>query len=80
MEGGLQNPAITTDNNPTAAFTLPVGWRPVSTGIYFLTYNNGLTISKVRVSNDGSIKISKLTTNLVANSWTQLTGISYKVG
>lgn len=78
FEGGLQVPAITTTNNGTTAFNLPEGWRTVSNGLNFITYNNAPTFARIRIAPNGDVQISKMTNDLSANSYVQLTGVLFR--
>lgn len=78
FEGGIQVPSITTTSNGPA-FTLPIGWRTPSNGLNFITYNNAPTFARVRIGSAGEVQISKMTTDLAANSYVQLTGVIFRV-
>ena len=81
--GSMVTPAITSTDNSTVAFTLPVGWRPKANANFVsFTYPYDGTTSpllRIRVASDGTVKVSKITDDIASNNWAQLGMISYIV-
>lgn len=72
---------IKSGTSAAAAFTLPAGYRPPSTGghLIFVTAGNGTKIgARVDVYTDGSVAPVLLTNG--SNSWVSLSGVSFYAG
>lgn len=73
---GMSCPALTTTDNQTVAFTLPVGWRPVD-GINFITQCGVGKLCRIRIGSDGTVKISKYDADTTTGSFAQLPACTY---
>lgn len=69
-------PAITSTDNQTVAFTLPPGWKPRDISNFATAVGAG-NICRVRVSNDGSVRVSKIMSDIGTSSFVSTAVISY---
>ena len=73
---GISCPALTTTDNQTVAFTLPVGWRPVDV-VNFITQCGVGKLCRIRIHPDGTVKISKYDSDTGTGEFAQLQACSY---
>lgn len=80
FQGSFQIPLINNLNNQTTAFTLPTGWRPSVTGNFpVLAFANAGIPARIRVGADGTIRVSRVSDPLPADSYLQVGGVVYTV-
>lgn len=80
FESSVSIPSITTGDNQTVAFTLPVGWRPSATCNFIAIAYTGtspIPLARVRIHTDGTVKISKIDQDLPSGVYVQFGQISY---
>lgn len=73
---GMICPALTAIDNQTVAFTLPVGWRPVDVVNFIVQCGIG-KLCRIRISSDGTVKLSKYDSNTSGGEYAQLQACSY---
>lgn len=73
---GLSCPALTSTDNQTVVFTLPVGWRPVDV-VNFITQCGVGKLCRIRIGQDGTVKVSKLDVDTTSGEFAQLQACSY---
>lgn len=69
-------PSITSTDNQTVAFTLPPGWKPRDISNFATTVGVG-NICRVRIASDGTVKVSKIISDIPASTYVSTAVISY---
>lgn len=76
LSGYVACPAITSGDNQDVALTIPAGWRPKN--VTNMICVGGTPAARVRVGNDGTVKISSLPNGTIqSGAFVQMSGISY---
>lgn len=80
FSGSIQVPALTSIDNQTNAFILPVGWRPKTIVNFCLIAYTGSAptpLARLRIGPDGTVRISKIDQDIPINTYVQVSGITF---